>query len=54
MDTTSELFGAYVFRSFSTTFMIDKDGNVFGYVAGMLTADVMGSIVDQTIAGVQK
>ena len=54
MDTTSELFGAYAIRSFPTTFMIDKEGNVFGYVAGMLTADVMGSIVDQTIAGVQK
>ena len=34
--------------------MIDAKGNVFGYVAGMLTADTMDSIVDQTMAGVKK
>ena len=27
--------------------MIDKDGNVFGYVTGTLTADIMESIVQQ-------
>lgn len=54
MDTTGEVFSAYGVSSFPTTFMIDKDGKVFGYVAGMLTADVMQSIVDQTMAGVKK
>ena len=34
--------------------MIDKDGYVFGYAADMLTADVMDSIVDQTVSGVRK
>ena len=53
MDTSSRLFGAYGIMSFPTTFMIDKDGNVFGYVSGMLTADVMDSIVEQTISGVR-
>ena len=53
MDTSSRLFGAYGVVSFPTTFMIDKDGNVFGYVSGMLTADVMDSIVEQTISGVR-
>ena len=33
--------------------MIDKDGNVFGYATGMLTADTMESIVEQTITGVR-
>lgn len=54
MDTSGQLFAAYGVSAFPTTFMIDKDGNVFGYVSGMLTADVMNSIVDQTIAGVRK
>ena len=51
MDTEGVLFGAYGISAFPTTFMIDKDGNVFGYVAGMLTADTMDSIVTQTLAG---
>ena len=51
MDTEGELFGAYGIRSFPTTFMIDKDGNVFGYVSGMLTADNMKNIVEQTMGG---
>ena len=51
MDTEGVLFGAYGISAFPTTFMIDKDGNVFGYVAGMLTADTMDSIVNQTLAG---
>ena len=54
MDTKGQLFSAYGIRSFPTTFMIDKDGNVFGYVTGMLTADVMNSIVEQTMTGVRK
>ena len=54
MDTSGLLFAAYGVSAFPTSFMIDKDGNVFGYVSGMLTADVMNSIVDQTIAGVRK
>ncbi|OUO91993.1 cytochrome C biogenesis protein [Gordonibacter sp. An230] len=51
MDTSTQLFGAYGIMSFPTTFMIDKDGNVFGYVSGMLTADMMESIVEQTLSG---
>ena len=54
MDTTGQLFSSFGVSSFPTTFMIDKDGYVFGYAAGMLTADVMGNIVDQTSSGVRK
>ncbi|MVM55425.1 cytochrome c biogenesis protein CcdA [Gordonibacter urolithinfaciens] len=54
MDTTGQLFSSFGVSSFPTTFMIDKDGYVFGYAAGMLTADVMDNIVDQTISGVRK
>ena len=54
MDTTGQLFSSFGVSSFPTTFMIDKDGYVFGYAAGILTADVMDNIVDQTISGVRK
>lgn len=51
MDTEGELFNSYGIMSFPTTFMIDRDGNVFGYVSGMLSADMMDSIVRQTLEG---
>ena len=51
MDTTGEIFSQYGIRSFPTTFMIDKDGNVFGYVSGALSADMMESVVSQTMSG---
>lgn len=54
MDTDGTMFSGYRIRSFPTTFMIDKDGNMFGYVSGMLTPDMMNSIVDQTITGQRK
>ena len=51
MDTTGEIFAAYGVTAFPTTFMIDTEGNVFGYVTGQLTADMMESIVTQTMTG---
>ena len=54
MDTTGEMFSGYRIRSFPTTFMIDKDGKIFGYISGMLTPDMMDSIVEQTMSGVRK
>lgn len=54
MDTTGQVFAEYGISAFPTTFMIDKDGNMFGYVTGMLTEDMMNSIVQQTIDGVRE
>ncbi len=51
MDTTGEVFSAYGITAFPTTFMIDKDGNVFGYVRGGITRDIMDSMVQQTLSG---
>ena len=51
MDLTGDVFAQYGIQAYPTTFMIDKEGNVFGYVPGALTADMMESIVQQTIAG---
>ncbi|GAB5616766.1 cytochrome c biogenesis protein CcdA [Faecalimonas canis] len=51
MDTAGELFMQYGISSYPTTFMIDKEGNVFGYVSGQLSEDMMKSIIRQTIEG---
>lgn len=49
-DESGEMFRQYYISAFPTTFMIDKDGIIAGYVAGMLTKDIMINIIDQTIA----
>lgn len=49
MDTDGEMFTQYGISAFPTTFMIDKDGNVYGYVPGQMTEDIMRSIIDQTL-----
>ena len=41
MDDGGYTFGAYRISSLPTTFMIDKEGNVFGYVQGGLTQEAM-------------
>ena len=51
MDTTGEIFNAYGITAFPTTFMIDRDGNVFGYATGQLTEEIMISIIQQTMEG---
>jgi cytochrome c-type biogenesis protein len=53
MDTNGELFDAYGIYSYPTTFMIDRDGNVFGYVSGQLSEDTMKSVIQQTLKGVR-
>lgn len=51
MDTDWTLFQGYGISSFPTTFMIDKDGNVFGYISGQLTYDIMEDIIRRTKEG---
>lgn len=51
MDPGGSLFAQYGIYSFPTTFMIDKDGNVFGYASGQLSEDIMRSIIRQTVEG---
>lgn len=51
MDETAEMFYWYSISAFPTTFMIDADGNVYGYVQGAITGDIMESIVQQTMEG---
>lgn len=54
MDTEAEAFQAYGINSFPTTFMIDKDGNVFGYIPGQLSEETMRDIIRQTMDGKRK
>lgn len=49
MDTTGELFMSYGIQSFPTTFMIDRNGNVYGYVSGAISGDIMKQIIQETI-----
>lgn len=51
MDTGYEMFNWYGITAFPTTFMIDKDGYIYGYVPGQMTEDIMRSIIQQTLEG---
>lgn len=52
MDDTGMTLAYYGISAFPTTFMIDTNGNVYGYVPGAMTADIMESIVQQTMDSV--
>ena len=51
MDETGALFYQYGISAYPTTFMIDTEGNVFGYVQGAVSREVMDDIVEQTRTG---
>ncbi|MDF2537248.1 MAG: hypothetical protein K0S76_269 [Herbinix sp.] len=48
-DVSGEILKNYYISAFPTTFMIDKNGNIYGYVSGMLTKDIMHNIIRQTM-----
>ncbi len=48
-DETGEILQAYQISAFPTTFLIDKEGNVLGYVPGMMTKDIMQSVIKQAL-----
>ncbi|CAM2976026.1 cytochrome c biogenesis protein CcdA [Hathewaya histolytica] len=50
-DESGEVFMDYAINSFPTTYMIDKEGNIFGYVSGALSKGMMQNIIKQTIEG---
>lgn len=51
MDITGEVFMAYGISAYPTTFMVDRDGNLFGYIQGQLNEAMMRSIIRQTMEG---
>ena len=54
MDPEGQTYYQYNITAFPTTFMITDEGEVFGYVARMLTAEQMESIIEQTMTGVRQ
>lgn len=48
-DETGELSREYYISSFPTTFLIDKEGNYYGYAVTMLTRSQMDSAIQQTL-----
>ena len=48
-DETGEVYAQYNISALPTTFLLDKEGNIFGYAPGMLTKDIMESVIKQTL-----
>lgn len=49
MDKDASLLAPYYITAYPTTYMIDRDGNIFGYVPGSMTKDIMEDIIRQTL-----
>jgi cytochrome c-type biogenesis protein len=49
-DVTGDVLSNYFISAFPTTFLIDKEGNVYGYASGTLTKDIMTNAIEKTIA----
>ena len=49
MDEKAETMYAYYINAFPTTFMIAKDGSLFGYVPGAMPEETMRDIIAQTL-----
>ena len=48
MDKDGELLTSYQITAFPTTFMIDTDGRIYGYVTGSISRDIMDEIITMT------
>ncbi len=48
MDLNGEVYQQYQITSIPTTFMIDKEGNIYGYIQGQLTKEMMIRMIDET------
>ncbi len=53
MDSEASLVSPYYITAFPTTYMIDAEGNIFGYVPGSMTRDIMENIISQTREGLR-
>jgi len=47
-DESGEVLSKYYISAFPTTFLIDTDGNIYGYAPGMLSKETMISAIEQT------
>lgn len=49
MDTDGAVFGAYGIHSYPTTFFVNEDGKVFGYITGQMNQSILEDAIQQTI-----
>jgi cytochrome c-type biogenesis protein len=49
-DQTGDVLQNYYISAFPTTFVIDKEGNIYGYATGTLTKDIMVNAIEQALA----
>lgn len=47
-DESGEVLNNYYINAFPTTFMIDKNGDIYGYIPGALSKEMMIEIIKQT------
>jgi cytochrome c-type biogenesis protein len=52
-DETGNTFNQYSISSLPTTFMINQEGNIYGYAPGMLTKDMMKNIIQDTLNSIK-
>lgn len=53
MDETGETSISYMVSALPTTFMIDKNGNIYGYASGQLSKEIMEQIITETVESVE-
>lgn len=49
-DDSGMVHAVYGISAFPTTFLIDTEGNVYGYAAGMMSEEFMRDAIEQTLA----
>ena len=49
IDENSEIMKKYYIQAFPTSFVIDKNGNIFGYVMGGLSKEQIKQVLDEVI-----
>jgi len=52
-DETGDILSTYQISAFPTTFIIDKEGNVVGYVPGMMTRDIMENVIQEGLSATE-
>lgn len=49
IDENSEVMRKYFIQAFPTSFVIDKEGNVYGYVMGGLTGEQIKQVIEEVL-----
>jgi len=53
-DETGQVTMDYFISAYPTTFLIDKEGNIYGYAAAMLTKDIMDNVIRQALQATEE